>query len=118
MKKHLLWDQSDHKGFIIQFAVIDNLLFLEKLRVYCENNIYPPINGIEPVPGNMGMKVYEGIHLHLSYTGKIIIGNEMKPEYRRRAFTGPHSYEITFELSYIDGNLVEAKDTSDSYIGF
>ena len=107
-----------YKGFIVQFAVIDNSLFLEKLLIRCKNNLYPPINGINPVPGDYGMTAYNDIHLPLSYTGKIIVGNEMKPEFHHRAFTGPHSYAISFELSFIDGTLVESNETSGSYIGF
>lgn len=63
------------------------------------------------------MTAYNGIHLRLPYTGKIIVGNEMKPEFHSRCFTGPHSYAITYELLFVDGTLVESKETSGSYMG-
>ena len=107
-----------HKGFIIQFKVVDDELILDELLVYCKNNIYPPINDVFPVEGDMRMKLYKNINLKLEYSGVIMIGTNMLPEYYGRAFTGAHSYEKVYELSFEEGILLESKDTSGSYMGF
>ena len=110
-----------YKGFVIQFKIIDNVLIFDKLSVYCENNIYPTINGIEAKPSKeewTSMKVYENINLKLNYSGTIIIGKNMESRFHGRAFTGPYSYETTFELKFKKGQLVSSKETSGSYFGF
>lgn len=106
------------KGFVVQFKVREKQLYLDTLLVYCEDNHYPPINGVESVPSEtMGMQIYEHLNISLSYSGTIIVGIMLKPEYRTRAFTGPHSYTTTFELTFVEGLLVKSIDTSGQYFG-
>ncbi|MBP5094117.1 MAG: hypothetical protein J6332_08735 [Abditibacteriota bacterium] len=110
-----------YKGFVVQFRVTEKQLYLDKLWVYCENDSYPPINGIEPKDDDdidYGMKLYDNINLKLSYSGVMIVGREMMDRFQGRAFTGPHSYRITHELTFKDGMLVDSKETSGSYVGF
>ncbi|MCR5661461.1 MAG: hypothetical protein K6G50_04965 [bacterium] len=107
------------KGFIVQFRIDNKQLILDELSVFCENNTYPPINGIEARKESHGsMWTYNNIDLKLPYTGTIVIGKVMKPEFRGRVFTGPHSYETTFDLSFQNGQLISFKETSGAYIGF
>ena len=107
-----------YKGFIIQFSVRDSNLYLDRLAVYCDDGSYPPINSIEPSIGTTGMQEYSDLNIPLKYSGIVIVGREIKPEYEGRAFTGPHSYETTYELEFRDGILVHHKDTSGAYFGF
>ena len=93
-------------------------MILDELLVYCKSNIYPPINDVFPVQGDMRMKLYKKINLKLEYSGVITIGRKMLPEFFGRAFTGRHSYKKTYELTFEEGVLLESKDTSGSYHGF
>ena len=107
------------KGFVFQLRVVDNELILDWLMVYCENNEYPPINGVTAEPCDfMGMLAYKDINLKQDYSGVILIGQELMPEFMRSAFTGPYSYDRTFELKFENGKFVESKDTSGSYSRF
>ena len=109
-----------YKGFVVQFRVTEKQLYLDKLWVYSENDSYPPINGNEAQDSNFhcSMKLYNNINLKLSYSGVMIVGREMMDRFLGRAFTGPHSYRITHELTFKDGMLVDSKETSGSYVGF
>ena len=106
------------KGFIVQFRTFENQLILDQLHVHCDNRIYPKINGIKPRFGGFQMKAYNNLNMKLSYTGTIIVGKGMLPEFRGRAFTGPHSYATTYELTFREGTLVNSRETSGSYSGF
>ena len=105
------------KGFIVQFRIANKQLFLDKLEVHCDNGFYPPINGVEAIAGGLD-RTYNGVNLKLPYSGTIIVGRTMKPEFYGRAFTGPHSYETTYELILKDGEMIESKETSGQYFGF
>lgn len=106
------------KGFIVKFVLKDGFLYLDSLAVHCENNIYPPINGVKPKIGIMRMHEYKNLNIELKYSGTIVVGQSMKPEFKHRAFTGPHSYETTYELEIKDGRFVGSRDTSGTYFGF
>lgn len=115
-------DTACYKGFVVQFALSENKLFLDKLEVHCENNVYPPINGIKPKKGTGSyfsrFMFYENINLQLDYSGVITIGKDMHEKFFGRAFIGPHAYKNTFELTFKNGELIKQKDTSGTYEGF
>jgi len=111
------------KGFIISFALKGKELFLDQLKVYCENGIYPDINGVSadsPDPNGIGFHPYRNVALRLHYSGTITIGQGFSrdPRYAMRAFTGPHMYERVHELVFEDGVLQKDTDTSGTYTGF
>lgn len=109
------WITSCCKGFVIQFSIVNDQLFLDELLVYCKNKKYPPVNGAKAKLDNMGVGVYRNIGLKLSYSGVITIGKNLKERFRGRAFTGPCSYEITYELEIKDGILLGSRETSGEY---
>ncbi len=104
------------KGFVLKFVTASRQLYLEGLKVYCSDGRYPAVYGVDPADNmdDMGMRLYQNIHAKLNYSGKILVGRRLKPEYHGRAFTGPHSYEITFLLTFSEGLLVKCEDTSGS----
>ncbi len=106
------------KGFVIQFRIVEQQLILDELRVYCEDGVYPPINGVEATSGqNSIMQTYQNINLPLPYSGTIVVGKGLKPKFCNREYTGPHSYETTFELTFQNGLLTRFKETSGTYFG-
>ena len=107
------------KGFVIFFSVRDDQLFIDQLDVFCLDESYPVINGIEAKEGGiMGMRRYENLSMPSDYTGKIVISKTMKERYRDRAFTGPHSYEENFDLDFENGKLISYRETKGEYHGF
>ena len=104
------------KGFVVRFRMsYDAHLFLDSFEIFCEDGHYPPINGIEPVPGDMGMQDYRGLNIALPYSGKILVGETLLPEYSHSAFTGPHSYSRILELTYENGKITGAKDVTEQH---
>lgn len=112
------------KGYVVQFKVNNNILYLDNLKIFCKDNFYPRINNVAPKLYTVGLEKYKGmqeyknINLELKYNGTIIIAREMKEEFYTRYFIDPNSYEITFELYFEDGKLVESRETSGTYFGF
>ncbi len=102
------------KGFVVHFRIKNKQLYLDGLDVYCENGRYPPINGVRPVQKNY-FHVYENINYKLRYSGTIIVGKGLISMYRRSAFTGPHSYETTYQLTIKKGVLESYIETSGQY---
>lgn len=105
------------KGFVIQFRVTKKQLYLDRLQVCCANNDYPPINGIHAVKGEDSMYIYNDLDTKLSYSGVIIIGKDIKSEYKGRYGTWPHFFAATYNLTFSDGRLVKVKNTSGQYFG-
>lgn len=108
------------KGFIIYFSVRKEQLYIDKLEVHCDNGIYPKINGVKAKDKTRfrNFHVYNKLNIPLKYTGTIIIGEHLNERFRNRAFTGPHSYDITYELKFEEGILLDFKETSGTYDGF
>ena len=107
------------KGFVVFFGVREGQLFIDQLDVYCLDDVYPPINGVESTAdGIMGMHRYAGLNIASGYTGTIVISQEMKEAYLGRAFTGPHSYRRNFDLEFEKGKLVSHRETTGEYSGF
>ena len=107
------------KGFVIFFIVKDDRLFVDQLDVFCPDNAYPTINGVEAKAGGiMGMRRYEHLDMPCDYTGTIVISKNLKEGYEHRAFTGPHSYQTSFDLDFENGKLVSYRETTGNYSGF
>lgn len=108
-----------YKGFIVHFSVRKNQLYLDKLEVNCDNGIYPVINGVKAKKKWHGdFRIYHKLKMPLMYTGTIIIGQHFNEHFEERAFIGPHCYDITYELEFKEGMLLNYKETSGIYHGF
>ena len=107
------------KGFVVHFLVKDRRLYISKLEVYCEDGNYPPINNVYPHKKLLGsFYVYNHLNLPLTYTGGIVIGTNLLERFIGRAFTGPHSYENTFDLYFENGVLMSHEESTGNYFGF
>lgn len=112
-------DTACWKGFIIYFIVNQNdELILNRLDINDSNDNYPLINGIKGCENREGYHIYKNINLLLNnYSGTIIIAKKLKKRFIGRAFMGPHSYNITYELEIKNGKVIGYKDTSGTYEG-
>ncbi len=113
-------DTACWKGFVIYFIVNENdELILDRLDIHDRNNNYPSINGIEGYEDGYGYRIYKNINLPLySYSGKIIIADNLQKRFIGRAFIGPHFYNKVYELEIKNGKVIGYKDTSGTYEGF
>jgi phenolic acid decarboxylase len=53
-----------------------------------------------------------------SYSGKIIIADDLQRRFIGRAFIGANSYNKVYELEIMKGRVIDYKDTSGMYVGF
>lgn len=53
------------KGFVVEFEMEANFLYLKRLMVHTEDGIYPDINGISGKQEERGFYIYDHINLKL-----------------------------------------------------
>ena len=108
------------KGFVITFGVRDEQLYIDQLDVFCEDDNYPVINGVEASDdGMIGTHCYRDLNMASRYTGTITISSGMKKDAIRRAFTdGPGFYKKNYELDFKRGKLVAYRETTGQYSRF
>lgn len=110
------------KGFILEFLLKDDKLFLEKLSVHTSDDDYPLINGIEASPdGKYNMHEYRDLHMPLAYTGTVYVveGYDIMFEIISRklgedfSYNGPYFGDPVYGLDFTDGNLTGYKQTGE-----
>lgn len=108
------------KGFVIYFRVNENdELILDRLDIHDKNNNYSSINGVKGYEDGYGYHIYKNINLPLnSYSGKIIIADDLQRRFIGRAFIGANSYNKVYELEIMKGRVIDYKDTSGMYVEF
>ena len=105
------------KGFIITFGVRDDQLYIDELDIYCEDEKYPAINGVEATDdGWLSSCRYSNLNIATQYTGTITISQDMKEGAIRGAFTdGPGYYKKNYELVFKNGKLIDYRETTGNY---
>lgn len=122
-----MFSTNCRKGFLVQFAIKENNLFLENLWVNCEYNIYPEINEVkakyidysdkEEELNYAGFHIYKNISERLYFSGKVIIGQEPQKGYLGNTFAF-YVYDKVFELIFKNGVLQSFSDISYTYKKF
>ena len=104
------------RGYFCEYAIIDDELFLEKLCLFNADGKYPLLNGIKAVKPKFkyaGYYEYRNINMPISYTGKMLVGNEFIREYYiHMGLQKPWAYQELLELVFEDGILLECNDYS------
>ena len=111
------------QGYVVQYAVKENELFLKNLWINCKNDIYPEINGVkaeclEPFKryGNKykdnyrGFYFYENISERLHFCGKIEIAKE--PSIVEIRGIPVYAFRKVYELVFENGVLQSFCDVS------
>ena len=104
------------KGFVVHFRLDGDRICIPELEVYCEDGNYPVINGVRAYADAYDeFYVYKNLNLMPEYTGTITLGKDLLPQYMLSAFTGPRSYEETYELHFTDGRLTSWENSTGNY---
>jgi len=102
-----------YKGFNVKVLLKNRQLYLDELEIHCKDGKYPVINGVLSKKQEWWrMHLYENLNLPLYYTGKIIIGYNLKNIYARTAFLKPDCYYEAIELEFNDGKLIDYKNVT------
>ena len=102
-------------GYWCEYSISEDGIFLEDLYVYDIEGNYPKINGKEPIKQEMmGHKHYKKIHLPISYTGKILVGdNFLREYYVHMGYQQFYAYEKLIEFVFEDGKLIKTNNYSE-----
>ncbi len=122
-----------YKGYNACYYTKDKLLYVDTWIIYAtEDCRYPEINGVKPETGwgddwkflSKEPKIkkvmdrgatYKNLGIRMKITADIIIGKGLLGGRQGLHFLAPGDYETTYELSFAEGVLVDAKDTSGTY---
>ena len=124
-----------YRGFICEYEITEDRLFLKNLLINTGTGNYPDLNGVsvsikgykevglffkrkEPIYdtsiSDLDMKKYKDVNLPLDYSGKVIVGKDFLREYYVHApIKIPFTYEIFLELTFEKGRLIEKIDFSE-----
>ena len=92
------------RGYICQYDITDDQLFLSKLWVNQEvDDPYPVFDGVSPtLDRNESMMVYKELRHRIDYDGRVVVGSGFLREYYihmgfQRAWAFRNVYELVFE---------------------
>lgn len=110
-----------HRGYWCGYSVSEKRLILQNLFIYSKNNYYPPIANIEATLEQddphfcLRHYVYKSLHLPVSYTGRILIGNQPTPTHHIKGVrNNPWRYKNLKECVFENGTLREIIDHSET----
>lgn len=114
------------QGYVVQYAVKENKLFLENLWVNCRNDVYPEINEVKAIKlavssnnlyigdyplGVFNSYMYKNISERLYFCGKIKIAKE--PSIVEIRGIPVYAFRKVYELVFENGVLQNFSDISD-----
>ena len=101
-----------YAGFYYRLSVHQDKLTLLELVLCTEDDVFEPINQIEPIIQN-DVGHYFNINLPLSFSGKIRVGKQLKKEmYDHMGYQHYTRYETVLDLVFFSGTLSSCVDIS------
>lgn len=104
------------RGYICEYTVTDEELYLSKLRIFCDNNPYPVFEDVSPVKDKVKYSpfmVYDHLHHNIDYTGSIVVGSRFLEQYYiHMGFQRAWAYENVYELKLEHGKVIRMIDHS------
>jgi len=120
-------------GFWCEYNLNSNVLLLENLYMFNEDNNYPPLNGVEvspatftevkgysgkkkkadtfTMPDYMGHRLYKDVNLEIPYTGHILVGDDFIWDYYiHMGYQRAWGYRQLIEFVFEEGILLECNN--------
>ena len=109
-----------YRGYVAEFSVIDEQLYLTALTVRSADDQYPEIDGVQPNKnGDYGNFRYEGLGVAVPFTGGLMIARDFIREmYVHMGFQKPTSYRTVIELLIHKGEVRDEIDYSEEMAQF
>lgn len=103
------------RGYVADYAVIDERLLLVGLTIRTNDDAYPPIDGMQPQGRvTLGGMRYEGLTIPVVFSGSLLIGRDfIRETYVHMGFHKPSQYRRVLELICVDGQVLEVIDRSE-----
>ncbi len=104
------------RGFVCTYALKADELVLAELDIDLDDEIPPPLGGVQPVEGRIGW-LYSNPNIRVPYSGTMLVGSGFEPgKYAGNgAFDRPYCFNILTELSFEKGRLVREEDRSGMF---
>ncbi len=108
------WSTANWKGYVAEYAIVDQQLILTSLMINDAADFYPEIGGIRPVTrGFYGAPVYEPLFELMSITGAITMGKGVPENWHSFDIRSVHDYVIALKITLNDGIVQSVEDVSE-----
>ena len=99
------------RGYVCSYEIAEDTLFLRRLEIRCQEDDYPPFDGVLPVREGRGRAVYENLRHRMDYTGSILLGADFLDDYYvHMGIQRAWAYQRVHELVFEHGRLVRTAD--------
>ncbi len=95
------------KGFIADYLIRHDVLYLTSLAVSDKNNHYPDIGNVKPINHQ-----YSGLLELMAIDGHIVIGKGDPPKWGMGDIRMAHDYQISLKLKLLHGIVQSVEDIS------
>lgn len=102
------------RGFVSEYRITKEHLFLSKIYLSVENGNYLPINGKDPVVAkSRATATYRGLRLEVPFTGAIRLAKDfIWARYVHMGFQQPSAFEAVIDVLLENGEVKEIIDRS------
>ena len=108
------------RGYLCEYIVADEQLYLDNLNINTEDDYYPEINGIAPLTNDQnilfwnGHHIYSQVHIPVAYTGNLLIADQSEIIRQKPYGFGADlwEYRTLISLTFENGILTDRKDHS------
>jgi len=104
-----------YDGFFARYQILQNELFLDRLTIHSDNQIYPIFNGIAPAPSRQeyGCMVYGNVGLPVPYSGEVRLGKDIIDRCCvNLGYQKPSAYGTVIDCCFDEGILMGTTDRS------
>ena len=107
-------------GYWCEYDISEKGLILDKLYINSKDGSYPDINGVSAKSESktkpyeyMEHHLYEGLDMHIDYTGRIVAGaGFLREHYIHMGYQRAWAYETLVEFVFKNGSLLNTIDHS------
>ena len=104
-----------YDGYYCRYRIVRDRLYLDRLTIHSDNQVYPSLNGVIPKPGReeYGTMVYDNIGLPIQYSGAIRLGRDVFDRYFvPLGYQKPSAFGTVIEYTFNKGILTDSADRS------
>jgi hypothetical protein len=101
-----------YKGYVANYALVENGLFLIRLMIADVNNHYPEIGGVEPKFDQFFPATYDDLKVAMHVDSLITIGTDKPDNWLHADIRYPHDYACVLRLELRGGIAQQVEDIS------
>jgi hypothetical protein len=106
------WSTGCYKGYIAEYAIVEQQLMLTSLMINAAADHYPKIGGIRPEIDKLGIPIYSPIFEPMRITGVITIGKNTPENWFFADIRSVHDYVDVVKIVLKAGIVQSVEDIS------